>query len=89
MRSNKVVDVLTGLEAINKDIAALRLDGLSRTELYAVIEHLDRVQRQLSALDQRLFGRLLSDPGSSARDIARRLRISAGEAQRRLGQAAS
>lgn len=89
MRSNKVVDVLTGLESINKDIAGLRLDGLSRTELYALIEHLDRVQNQLAALDQRLFGRLLSDPGASPQQVARRLRISPGEAQRRLGRAAS
>lgn len=89
MRSNSVADVLTQVESIYKDVAALRLDGLSRTELYALIEHLDQLDQQLTALDQKLFGRLLADSSSSPRDIARRLRISPGEAQRRLGRAAS
>ncbi|SEH56211.1 hypothetical protein SAMN04489835_1456 [Mycolicibacterium rutilum] len=87
MRSNTVVDVLTRIESIYKDVAALRLDGLSRTELYALIEHLDKLDQQLAALDQKLFGRLLADTASSPRDVARRLRISPGEAQRRLGRA--
>lgn len=89
MSSNRVSDVLTALQSAYREVAALPLDGLSRTELYALIEQLDKLDAQLAALDQRLFGRLLLDAGASPRDVARRLRISPGEAQRRLGQAAS
>ncbi|KUH96201.1 hypothetical protein [Mycobacterium sp. IS-1556] len=88
MRSKQVTDVLTALESAYKQVAALRLDDLSRTDLYALIERLDRLDHQRAALDRRLLGRLLAVGGSSAKDVARRLRISQGEAQRRLGQAA-
>ncbi|KUI21485.1 hypothetical protein AU193_03605 [Mycobacterium sp. GA-1285] len=89
MRSNRISDVLTELEALYRELATMRLDGLTRTELYALIEQLDRLDNQAAALEQRLFGRLLLDHGAAPRDVARRLRISPGEARRRLGQAAS
>ncbi|MGV0788973.1 hypothetical protein ABQF33_18870 [Mycolicibacterium sp. XJ2] len=89
MRSNQVSDVLTRLESLHRELAGVRLDGLTRTELYALIEQLDKVDNQVGALEQRLFGRLLLDGSATPRDVARRLRISPGEAQRRLGQAAS
>ncbi|KUI16105.1 hypothetical protein AU192_01520 [Mycobacterium lehmannii] len=89
MRSNQVSDVLTTLESLYRELAGLRLDGLTRTELYALIEQLDKLDNQVAELEQRLFGRLLLDRSATPRDVARRLRISAGEAQRRLGQAAS
>ncbi|OBG12558.1 hypothetical protein A5765_14475 [Mycolicibacterium celeriflavum] len=89
MRSNEVADVLAALECAYKQAAGLRLDDLSRTDLYALLERLDRLDHQRAALDRRLLGRLLAVGGSSAKDVARRLRISPGEAQRRLGQAAS
>ncbi|UUO02162.1 hypothetical protein M4D79_00570 [Mycolicibacterium novocastrense] len=89
MRSNQISDVLTSLESLYRELATLRLDGLTRTELYALIEQLDKLDNQVAALERRLFGRLLLDRGATPRDVARRLRISPGEAQRRLGQAAS
>ncbi|GAT08618.1 hypothetical protein H7I77_26835 [Mycolicibacterium novocastrense] len=89
MRSNPISEVLTALESLYRELAALRLDGLTRTELYALIDQLDKLDHQAAALEQRLFGRLLLDRGATPRDVARRLRISPGEAQRRLGQAAS
>ncbi|OBB48618.1 hypothetical protein [Mycobacterium sp. 852002-51961_SCH5331710] len=89
MRSNRISDVLTELESLYRELATFRLDGLTRTELYALIEQLDKLDNQMAALEQRLFGRLLLDRGATPRDVARRLRISPGEAQRRLGQAAS
>ncbi len=89
MRSNPISKVLTALESLYRELAALRLDGLTRTELYALIDQLDKLDNQAAALEQRLFGRLLLDRGATPRDVARRLRISPGEAQRRLGQAAS
>ncbi|WP_082961765.1 hypothetical protein [Mycobacterium sp. 852002-51152_SCH6134967] len=81
--------MLTGLESLYRELASLRLDGLTRTELYALIEQLDKLDNHVAALEQRLFGRLLLDRSATPRDVARRLRISPGEAQRRLGQAAS
>lgn len=89
MRSNSVADVLTAVEATYKEVAGLRLDALSRTDLYALIDRLDRLDRQRAELDRRLMGRLIADGGGpSAKDVARRLRISTGEAQRRLTEAA-
>lgn len=88
MRSNQVVDVLTAAEDTYRDVAALRLENLSRTELYALLERLDKLDRQRSALERRLVGRLVAEGGPSARDMARRLRISPGAAQKRLREAA-
>ena len=88
MRSNKVVDVLAAVEDAYKEVAALRVESLSRTELYALLERLDKLDRQRAALDRRVVGRLLAEGGPSARDVARRLRISPGEVERRLSDAA-
>lgn len=87
MRSNQVVDVLTSVEATYKEVAALRLEGLSRSDLYALLTRLDKLDRQRAALDRRLVGRLLAEGCASPKDMARRLRISPGEAQRRLTEA--
>ncbi|ULE34786.1 hypothetical protein [Mycobacterium sp. IDR2000157661] len=84
MRSNNAVDVLTAMEDTYRKVAALRLEKLSRTELYALLEGLQKLDRQRAALDRRLVGRLLAEGGPSARDVARRLRISPGEAERRM-----
>lgn len=89
MGSNNVADVLASVESAYKEVAALRVEGLSRTDLCALLARLDKLDRQRAALDRRLLGRLLAENGLSANDVARRLRISPGEAQRRLGQAAS
>ena len=89
MGSNNVADVLASVESAYKEVAALRVEGLSRTDLYALLARLDKLDRQRAALDRRLLGRLLAEDRPSANDVARRLRISPGEAQRRLGQAAS
>ncbi|WP_326548781.1 winged helix-turn-helix transcriptional regulator [Mycolicibacterium sp. ND9-15] len=89
MSSNNVANVLASVESAYKEVAALRVEGLSRTDLYALLARLDKLDRQRAALDRRLLGRLLAENGLSANDVARRLRISPGEAQRRLGQAAS
>jgi AraC-like DNA-binding protein len=88
MRSNQVVDVLTSVETTYKEVAALRLDRLSRTEVYALLERLDKLERERAALDRRLVGRLLAEGGPSVRDVARRLRVSPGEVQRRFSETA-
>ncbi len=84
MRSTRVAEVLASVEAAYKEVAALRLEALSRTDLYALLARLDRLDRQRAELDRRLMGRLLAEGGTAAKDVARRLRISAGEAQRRM-----
>jgi hypothetical protein len=88
MRSNQVLDVLTSVETTYKEVAALRLDRLSRTEVYALLERLDKLERERAALDRRLVGRLLAEGGPSVRDVARRLRGSPGEVQRRFSETA-
>jgi hypothetical protein len=88
MRSNQVVDVLTSVETTYKEVAALRLDRLSRTDVYALLERLDKLERQHAALDRRLVGRLLAEGGPSVEDVARRLRVSPGEVEKRLSEAA-
>ncbi|MDQ2638052.1 MAG: DUF222 domain-containing protein [Actinomycetota bacterium] len=96
MRSNMVsaVDVLASVETAYKDLAALPLDRLSRTDLYALMDRLDKLEQQRVALTRKLIGRLVAEGGSSrlggaspANDLARRLRISPGEAQRRICEA--
>lgn len=83
-----MADVLTSVETTYREVAALRLEKLSRTDLYALLERLDKLDRQRAALDRRLVGRLLVDGGPSVKDVARRLRVSPGEVQRRLSEAA-
>ena len=87
MRSNRVVDVLTSVETTYREVAALPLEKLSRTDVYALLERLDKLERQRAALDRKLMGRLLVEGGPSVRDVARRLRVSPGEMQRRLSEA--
>lgn len=96
MRSNTVsaVDVLTSIESAYKELAALPLDRLSRTDLYALVAGLDRLEQQRVTLNRKLIGRLVAEGGAarpagacSAKDLARRLRISPGEAQRRIREA--
>ncbi|ODQ94638.1 hypothetical protein [Mycolicibacterium holsaticum] len=96
MRSNMVsaADVLTSIETAYRDLAALPLDRLSRTDLYALVDRLDKLEQQRVALNRKLIGRLVAEGGSAGRgvaspanDLARRLRISPGEAQRRICEA--
>lgn len=88
MRSNPVIDVLTAIADTHAKVASLRPEKLSRAEAYALLEGLEKLDRQRAALDRRVVGRLLAEGGPSATDMARRLRISPGEAQKRLREAA-
>lgn len=92
MRSNTVsaADALASVESAYKDLAALPLERLSRTDLYALLDRLDKLDLQRVALNRKLIGRLVAEGrsaragGASANDLARRLRISPGEARRRI-----
>jgi Domain of unknown function (DUF222) len=96
MRTTKdeVIGALEAVESGYRTLSALPLEALSRSETYALIERLETLDKAAAGLSRRLIGLLISasDPatfgGSSrAEALARRLRISPGEAQRRIDDA--
>jgi hypothetical protein len=98
MRSNREV-VITALDAFDasyRKLAALPLEALTRPEKQALLNRLEEIDKKMTALDRRLIGQLVTegDPalfgGASWADVlSRRLRISRGEAQRRIAEARS
>jgi hypothetical protein len=96
MRTTKdeVIGALEAVESGYRTLSALPLEALSRSETYALIERLETLDKAAAGLSRRLIGLLISAPdparfgGSSrAEALARRLRISPGEAQRRIDDA--
>jgi hypothetical protein len=96
MRSERetIIAALDAIEAGYRTVAAFPLETLSRSEGQALLKRLAKLDKQWVALDQKLIGRLVSqgDPatfaGASQADVlARRLRISPGEARRRIAEA--
>jgi hypothetical protein len=90
-----VIAALDAAEANYRKLAALPLEALTRPEKQALLTRLDELGNKITALDQRLIGQLITagDPamfgGASWADVlSRRLRISRGEAQRRIAEAA-
>src|SRR5918998_4198619 len=96
MRSDKerIVAALDAIEAGYKAVAAFPLETLSRSEGQALLVRLEKLDKEWVALDRKLIGRLVSegDPtpfgGAWADVLSRKLRISPGEAQRRIAEAA-
>jgi hypothetical protein len=89
-----VIAALDAAEANYRKLAALPLEALTRPEKQALLTRLDELGNKITALDQRLIGQLITagDPamfgGASWADVlSRRLRISRGEAQRRIAEA--
>lgn len=98
MRStkDKIVAALDAAEASYRELASLPLEALSRPERQELLKRLEELEKKMTALDRRLIGRLITeaDPahfgGASWADVlSRRLRISPGEAQRRIAEATS
>jgi Domain of unknown function (DUF222) len=90
-----MVEALDAIEAGYRAVAAFPLETLSRSEGQALLLRLQKLEEQNSALDRKLLGRLISegDPAtfggaSRAEVLSRRLRISPGDAQRRIAEAA-
>jgi len=96
MRSikDKIIAALDAAEASYRELASLPLEALSRPERQELLKRLEELEKKMTALDRRLIGRLITeaDPaqfgGASWADVlSRRLRISPGEAQRRIAEA--
>jgi Domain of unknown function (DUF222) len=90
-----IVAALDAIEAGYRTVSTFPLETLSRSEGQALLVRLEKLEQKWVALDRKLLGRLVSeaDPamfvGASQADVlARRLRISPGEARRRIAEAA-
>jgi len=96
MSSNKkqIIAALDAAEASYRELAALPLEALTRPEKTELLKRLGEIDKKMVALDRRLIGQLIAqgDPAmfgatSWADVLSRRLRISPGEAQRRIADA--
>jgi hypothetical protein len=98
MRSDRelIIGALDTIKDGYRAVAAFPLETLTRSEKHALLARLEELDKEWVALDRRLIGQLIAggDPavfgGVSWADVlSRRLRISPGEAQRRIGEARS
>jgi len=96
MSSSKqqIIAALDAAEASYRALSALPLEALTRPEKTALLQRLGDIDKKMVALDRRLIGQLITqgDPAmfgaaSWADVLSRRLRISPGEAQRRIAEA--
>jgi hypothetical protein len=92
----QIIAALDAVEASSRELASLPLETLTRAEKTQLLKRLEEIDKKWVALDRRLIGQLIAqgDPamfgGTSWADVlSRRLRISPGEAQRRIGEALS
>jgi Domain of unknown function (DUF222) len=98
MRSDREL-IVAALDAIKdgyRTVAAFPLETLTRSEKHALLARLEELDKDWVAVDRRLIGQLVAegDPAmfgaiSWADVLSRRLRISPGEAQRRIAEATS
>ncbi|MGV9797596.1 DUF222 domain-containing protein [Mycobacterium sp. NPDC003449] len=88
-----VGDALDHLNAACKEIDALSVHALTRTELQEVLSRLNAGEKRLATVQQRLLGRMVATDNAAppqfdpAAVLARRLRISPAEARRRIADA--
>ncbi|TRW88957.1 DUF222 domain-containing protein [Mycolicibacterium sp. 018/SC-01/001] len=94
MSSNDVFAALDALDTGYRALADLPLHQLRPTDLRALTVRLEELDKAVVALQRRMIRRLVSGPppaelggGSWAQVLSRRLRISVGEAQRRIVEA--
>lgn len=94
MSSNDVFTALDALDTAYRALADLPLHELRPTDLRALMVRLEELDKAVVALQRRIIRRLVSGPtpaelggGSWAQVLSRRLRISVGEAQRRIVEA--
>ena len=92
----EIIAALDAFDASYRKLVALPLEALTRPDKQALLKRLEQVDKEMTALDRRLIGQLVTqgDPaivgGASWADVlSRQLRISPGEAQRRIGEARS
>lgn len=91
---DQVMDAMDAADALSARLGGLPVAGMSRTEVQAVLIRLGRLREHVQEVERRLTGRLVTsgDPPqfggpTSAEVLAQRLRISPGEAQRRIDEA--
>ena len=98
MRSDRelIIGALDTIKDGYRAVAAFPLETLTRSEKHALLARLEELDKEWVTLDRKLIGQLIAggDPavfgGTSWADVlSRRLRISPGEAQRRIGEARS
>jgi hypothetical protein len=97
MSSKKeVMSALDAVDRAHRALAALPFHSLQPADQRALLVGLDAMNKQLSVLQRRLLGRMVAGPppveiaGAPWADVlARRLRISVGEAQRRIAEASA
>ncbi|WP_264077183.1 hypothetical protein [Mycolicibacterium houstonense] len=88
-----VGEALDHLNAACKEIDALSVHALTRSELQEVLSRLDAGEKRLATAQQRLLGRMVAAGAAApprfdaAAMLARRLRISPAEAQQRIAAA--
>ena len=92
----QITVALDAVDAGYRKLASLPVETLSRPDKQELLMRLQQFDRTQKALDRRVIGRLVAeaDPAqfgarSWAEVLARRLRISPGEAQRRIAEATS
>jgi hypothetical protein len=86
---DQIIGALEAVESGYRALSVLPLDALSRADRYALLERLETFDKASAGLSRRLIGRILAEaePGAQADTLSRRLRISTGEAQRRITEA--
>lgn len=97
MSSKKeVMSALDAVDHAHRALASLPFQSLQPADQRALLVRLDTVTKQLSVLQRRLLGQMVAGPppvefaGAPWADVlARRLRISVGEAQRRIAEASA
>lgn len=88
------MDAMDAVEVLSARLAALPVSAMSRAEAQAALVRLSRLQEQVHEVERRLTGRLVASGSAGqlgartwAEVLAQRLRISPGEAQRRVAEA--
>lgn len=92
--NNDVLAAFDTADAAWQSLAALPIQTLPPRDQRALLIRLDTMEKSLAALQRRLLGGLVAGPtpiefagAPWAEVLARRLRISVGEAQRRIAEA--
>ena len=89
-----LVDAAQALRAAVADLLAADVDAASHSELLTALDAIEHTRRSLPSVDHRVVNRIVTEINpidygatSPTKLLAHRLRISAGEAARRIGKA--
>ncbi|WP_197376351.1 hypothetical protein [Mycolicibacterium baixiangningiae] len=92
----QIMDAMDAVETLSARLTALPVTGMSRTDTQAALVRLGRLREQVQDVERRMTGRLVasgtpSQFGARTWDevLAQRLRISPGDARRRIAEAVS